>query len=105
MRALVWHGPERISVDELPDPEPAPGEVLLAPAATGICGSDLEGYLGTQANRTPPLIMGHELAGRVVAVGAGVDPGWQGRDAAVNPLVAGADALAGHRAALRPAAS
>ena len=95
MRALVWHGPERMSVDELPDPVPAAGEVLLAPAAAGICGSDLEGYLGTQANRTPPLVMGHELAGRVVAVGPGVDPGWEHRDVAVNPLVAGDDALAG----------
>jgi (R,R)-butanediol dehydrogenase / meso-butanediol dehydrogenase / diacetyl reductase len=95
MRALVWHGPRRMSVEELPDPEPGPGEVLLAPLAAGICGSDLEGYLGVQANRTPPLVMGHELAGRVVALGAGVDPAWRGRRAAVNPLVAGDDALAG----------
>jgi threonine dehydrogenase-like Zn-dependent dehydrogenase len=95
MRALVWHGPRRMSVDDLPDPEPAPGEVLLAPEAAGICGSDLEGYVGAQANRTPPLVMGHELAGRVTAVGDGVDPAWQGRRAAVNPLVAGADALPG----------
>ncbi|HWT23011.1 MAG TPA: alcohol dehydrogenase catalytic domain-containing protein, partial [Solirubrobacteraceae bacterium] len=84
-----------MSVDELPDPEPAPGEVLLAPTAVGICGSELEGYRGEQGNRTPPLVMGHELAGRVVAVGEGVDPAWRDRDAAVNPLVAGDDALAG----------
>jgi (R,R)-butanediol dehydrogenase / meso-butanediol dehydrogenase / diacetyl reductase len=95
MRALVWHGPNRMSVDELPDPEPAPGEVLLAPSAAGICGSDLEGYVGAQANRKPPLVMGHELAGRVVDVGAGVEDVWRGRAAAVNPLVAGADALPG----------
>jgi threonine dehydrogenase-like Zn-dependent dehydrogenase len=95
MRALVWHGPGRMSVDELPDPEPAPGEVVLAPAAAGICGSDLEGYVGAQANRTPPLVMGHELAGRVVALGDGVDTAWRDRDAAVNPLVPGDDALPG----------
>jgi threonine dehydrogenase-like Zn-dependent dehydrogenase len=95
MRALVWHGPNRMSVDELPDPEPAPGEVVLAPTAAGICGSDLEGYVGAQANRTPPLIMGHELAGRVVALGDGVDAAWRDRAAAVNPLVAGDDALPG----------
>jgi (R,R)-butanediol dehydrogenase / meso-butanediol dehydrogenase / diacetyl reductase len=95
MRALVWHGPERMSVDELPDPEPAPGEVLLAPAAAGICGSDIEGYTGAQANRVPPLVMGHELAGRVVEVGEGVDPDWRDRAAAVNPVVPGEDARPG----------
>jgi threonine dehydrogenase-like Zn-dependent dehydrogenase len=95
MRALVWHGPRRMSVDELPDPVPAAGEVLLAPVAAGICGSDLEGYVGAQANRTPPLVMGHELAGRVVALGDGVDAGWERRPAAVNPLVPGADAVPG----------
>ena len=48
MRALVWHGPGRMSVDELPDPEAAAGEVLLAPEAAGICGSDVEGYTGAE---------------------------------------------------------
>jgi (R,R)-butanediol dehydrogenase / meso-butanediol dehydrogenase / diacetyl reductase len=95
MRALVWHGPERMSVDELPDPEPGSGEVLLVPEAAGICGSDLEGYLGLQGNRTPPLVMGHEFAGRVAAVGEGVDPRWRDRRAAVNPLVPGDEAPAG----------
>jgi len=95
MRALVWHGPRQMSVDELPDPEPAPGEVLLVPEAAGICGSEVEGYVGAQANRTPPLVMGHELAGRVVAVGEGVDAAWRDRRVAVNPLVAGDDAVPG----------
>ena len=84
-----------MSVDDLPDPEPAAGEVLLAPEAVGICGSELEGYVGRQANRTPPLVMGHELAGRVVAVGAGVEERWRGRRAAVNPLIAGGTVVEG----------
>jgi threonine dehydrogenase-like Zn-dependent dehydrogenase len=95
MRALVWHGPNRMSVDELPDPQPGPGEVLLAPEAVGVCGSELEGYLGRQANRTPPLVMGHELAGRVVGAGPGVGEDWIGRRVAVNPLVPPAGAAAG----------
>lgn len=95
MRALVWHGPREMSVDELPDPEPAPGEVLLEPEAVGVCGSDLEGYAGTQANRQPPLIMGHELAGRVVARGEDVGAEWENRRVAVNPLVHAPDALPG----------
>ena len=88
MRALVWHGPERMSVDDVPEPEPAAGEVLLIPEAVGICGSEVEGYLGHQANRTPPLIMGHELAGRVTAAGDEAAEDWVGRRAAVNPLLA-----------------
>ena len=40
MRALVWHGPGRMSVDELPEPEAGSGEVVLVPEAAGICGSD-----------------------------------------------------------------
>jgi threonine dehydrogenase-like Zn-dependent dehydrogenase len=95
MRALVWEGPERLAVRDVPDPEPGPGEVLLVPEATGVCGSEVEGYLGHQANRTPPLVMGHELAGRVDAVGDGVDPAWVGRRAAVNPLLPGEGAPAG----------
>src|SRR5215218_9585367 len=95
MRALVGHGPRRMSVEELPDPEPGAGEVLLVPEAAGICGSDVEGYTGLQANRTPPLVMGHELGGKVVAVGDGVEAAWRGRRAAVNPLVPDADALPG----------
>ena len=84
-----------MSVDDVPDLEPAAGEVLLAPEAVGICGSELEGYLGHQANRTPPLVMGHEFAGRVVELGAGVDERWRGRSVAVNPLIAGARFIAG----------
>jgi D-arabinose 1-dehydrogenase-like Zn-dependent alcohol dehydrogenase len=49
----------------------------------GISGSEIEGYLGRMGNRTPPLVMGHEFAGEIVA-GARE---WVGRRAAVNPLV------------------
>ena len=95
MRALVWHGPREMSVDDVPDLAPTAGEVLVAPEAVGICGSEVEGYLGHQANRTPPLVMGHELAGRVVELGEGVDERWRGRRAAVNPLIAAGDVVAG----------
>ena len=95
MRALVWHGPERMAVEDVSDPEAAPGEVLLEPEAVGVCGSEVEGYLGRQANRTPPLVMGHEVAGRIVAAGDASGAGWVGRRAAVNPLIASEGARAG----------
>jgi threonine dehydrogenase-like Zn-dependent dehydrogenase len=48
-----------------PAPTPEPGEVLVAVEAVGICGSELSGYLGQNSLRRPPLIMGHEAAGRI----------------------------------------
>ncbi|GAC1456095.1 MAG: alcohol dehydrogenase catalytic domain-containing protein [Candidatus Limnocylindrales bacterium] len=87
MEALVWLGPERLAVQAQPDPVPQPGEVVIAVEAAGICGSEVEGYLGRQANRTPPLVMGHEFAGVVTAIGAGVDASWSGRRVTVNPLL------------------
>ena len=86
MKAVVWNGPEEMAVEEVPEPELAPGTVIVRPEATGICGSEIEGYLGRMGNRTPPLVMGHEFAGTVTEVGEGVDENLIGRVVAVNPL-------------------
>ncbi|HEX6207592.1 MAG TPA: zinc-binding dehydrogenase [Actinomycetota bacterium] len=64
--------PELISVDEVPIPEPGPGEVLVRIAACGICASDLHVADGTTPGGPTPLILGHEAAGVVVTVGGGV---------------------------------
>jgi threonine dehydrogenase-like Zn-dependent dehydrogenase len=86
MKAIVWQGPERMAIEERPEPpDPAPGDVILRPEAVGICGSEIEGYLGHMGNRTPPLVMGHEFAGTVIAAGAGAEE-WVGRRVAVNPI-------------------
>jgi threonine dehydrogenase-like Zn-dependent dehydrogenase len=86
MKAIVWQGPERMTIEERPDPpDPVPGDVILRPEAVGICGSEIEGYLGHMGNRTPPLVMGHEFAGTVVAAGEGAEE-WVGRRVAVNPI-------------------
>ncbi|MBA3426015.1 MAG: galactitol-1-phosphate 5-dehydrogenase [Rubrobacter sp.] len=86
MKAVVWNGPEEMAIEEVPEPEIAPGTVIVRPGAAGICGSEIEGYLGRMGNRTPPLVMGHEFAGMVMEVGEGVDEGLVGRVVAVNPL-------------------
>ncbi|HSK99753.1 MAG TPA: alcohol dehydrogenase catalytic domain-containing protein [Rubrobacteraceae bacterium] len=83
---MVWNGPEWMAVEEVPEPNVEAGHVILRPDAVGICGSEVEGYLGKMGNRTPPLVMGHELAGTVTEVGEGVDPDLVGRTVAVNPL-------------------
>src|SRR3954469_19093567 len=75
-----------MTVDERPEPDdPGADELILQPEAVGICGSEVEGYLGHMGNRTPPLVMGHEFAGRVVAAGAGASE-LEGARVAVNPL-------------------
>src|SRR3954465_15711565 len=75
-----------MTIEDVPEPE-APGPAGLIPeaGAGGICGSEVEGYLGHMGNRTPPLVMGHEFAGRVVAAGAGAEE-LDGTRVAVNPL-------------------
>ena len=86
MKAVVWNGPEEIAVEEIPEPTAEPGTVIVRPEAVGICGSEIEGYLGKMGNRTPPLVMGHEFAGLVTEVGEGVEEDLVGREVAVNPL-------------------
>ncbi|MBP2326674.1 L-idonate 5-dehydrogenase [Kibdelosporangium banguiense] len=82
MKAVVVHGPGDVRIDERPEPVPAAGEVLLAVEWGGICGSDLSywkyGASGT-ALLKHPLVLGHEVAGRIVT---GPDAG---RAATVHP--------------------
>jgi 2-desacetyl-2-hydroxyethyl bacteriochlorophyllide A dehydrogenase len=72
MRALIWEGPREIAVRHVTLPSPAPDEVLIKVIYCGICGSELSGYLGHNALRVPPLIMGHEFSGEIVAMGSEV---------------------------------
>jgi len=57
---------------EVATPAAGAGEVLIRVGACGICGSDVHGYDGSSGRRIPPIVMGHEAAGRIAAVGAGV---------------------------------
>ncbi|MGW6132577.1 L-idonate 5-dehydrogenase [Cellulomonas sp. NPDC055163] len=88
MRAVVVHGAGDLRVDDLPDPTPAPGEVLVAMEWGGVCGSDLaywrHGRSGTAVLRHP-LVLGHEVAGRVVATGADVRGLEVGRPVTFQP--------------------
>jgi L-iditol 2-dehydrogenase len=73
MLAARLYGPRDVRVDEVPEPaEPGPGQVLLKVTSVGICGSDLhtyaDGRIGDTTVRTP-LVLGHEFAGEVIAVG------------------------------------
>src|SRR3984957_1660370 len=82
MPAAVYVGDGRIEVDEVPRPEPGPGEVLIEIAACGICGSDLHMVLERYAR--PGAILGHEWSGIVAE--APKDSGWSAGDRVVgNP--------------------
>jgi len=81
MRGVVFHGDCELEIMSFPDPEPGPGEVVIEMKASGMCGSDLHQYRrkkGGDAAATglpvnlEPVIVGHEPAGVIAAVGAGV---------------------------------
>ncbi len=81
MQAGVYRGAGRIGVEEVPVPEILEGEVLIRVGACGICGTDLK---KVHANLVrPPQILGHEIAGTIVDVGAGTE-GWSVGDRVVS---------------------
>jgi L-iditol 2-dehydrogenase len=84
MRAATWHGGNRFTLDELPEPTPGPGQVLVAVHTAGICGSDVHATQGLFP-LTPPRVMGHEYSGTVIAVGRGTSPRLVGRAVACEP--------------------
>jgi L-iditol 2-dehydrogenase len=72
MKALLLSAYGHLKMQDLPKPTPGPDELLIQVAACGICGSDVHGYDGSSGRRIPPIVMGHEAAGIVIAVGADV---------------------------------
>lgn len=72
MKALLLDEYRHLAVVDLPIPSAGSGEVLIRVAACGICGSDVHGYDGSSGRRIPPVVMGHEAAGVVAAIGEGV---------------------------------
>ena len=90
MKAAVFHETGKpLSIEEVPTPEPGPGEVLVKVAACGICHTDLH-YIdhGVPTFKKPPLILGHETSGNVAALGAGVEK-WKEGDRVLLPAVYG----------------
>lgn len=90
MKALVYHGPHQMLWEDWPDPEPGSNEVLVKVCAVGICGSDLRAYMIGSSHRSPPMVMGHEAAGEVIALGTDVDEKFLGMRVVMRPdLVCG----------------
>ncbi len=87
MQALVYLPSYELEVREVVPPQPRAGEVVVRVEAAGICGSDLHGVASRSPRREPPLIMGHELCGEVVAAGGAAGEHLIGTRVAVNPQV------------------
>ena len=74
MRAAVFNGAgQPWAIETLPDPEPQAGEVVIKVCRCGICGTDLHMTSGSAWDFPAGTVLGHEYAGEVVAIGAGVD--------------------------------
>jgi threonine dehydrogenase-like Zn-dependent dehydrogenase len=70
MKALVYLAPRHMAMQDLDPPSPGPDDVSIRVAYSGICGSELSGYLGMNSLRKPPLVFGHELSGHIAELGA-----------------------------------
>jgi threonine dehydrogenase-like Zn-dependent dehydrogenase len=84
MRALVVSAPREAAVLDVPEPQPAPGQLVVDVERVGICGTDVEFYTGDMAYfdlgyAEFPLRLGHEWTGRVSAVGSTGDEHWLGK--------------------------
>jgi 2-desacetyl-2-hydroxyethyl bacteriochlorophyllide A dehydrogenase len=76
-----------LEVKPWPDPELKPGDALVRVRAAAVCGSDLHGWLGHSRGRTPPLILGHELAGEVLEARDSATGLRRGERVAIYPLL------------------
>jgi L-iditol 2-dehydrogenase len=72
MKTLLLSKYNHLEITDQPIPAPLPDEVLIQVAACGICGSDIHGYDGSSGRRIPPIVMGHEAAGRIASMGESV---------------------------------
>jgi threonine dehydrogenase-like Zn-dependent dehydrogenase len=87
LKAIVYKGPMQLTIEDLRIPVLKPGEAIIRVLAVGICGSELEGYIGHSSVRTPPLVMGHEFCGIIENIAHEVNGLFIGSKVIVNPLI------------------
>jgi L-iditol 2-dehydrogenase len=101
VKAATFHAPGDIRLGEIDEPDVAPGQVKLRVRACSTCGTDVKISRSGHPNMSAPQVMGHEIAGEIVDVGAGVE-GWAPGDRvqviAAIPDGTCPDCLAGHQA-------
>ncbi len=77
MKAVCLTGTKQVELIERPVPEPKPYEVVIAVERRGICGSDVHAYHGRHPFMHPPVVLGHEFAGRIARVGSELAARWK----------------------------
>lgn len=98
MQALIFRGPGEVALESRPDPELEPGEAIVRIVAAGVCGSDIHAIASATGRRTPGMILGHEAAGEVIAVG----PPAPGRARCARPPTEETPIRPGDRVAIQP---
>lgn len=73
MKVVRFHAPGDVRLEDVPEPEPGPGDVKIRVRNCSTCGTDVKISRFGHHHIVPPRVMGHEIAGEVVEVGAGVD--------------------------------
>lgn len=87
-RAAVLRAPRSFELAQKPRPMAGPGQAVVRVAATAVCHTDLEIYTGRHPGVRYPVVMGHEAAGVVDTVGAGVTRVAPGQRVLINPIIA-----------------
>ncbi|MDH5687170.1 MAG: alcohol dehydrogenase catalytic domain-containing protein [Candidatus Bathyarchaeota archaeon] len=87
MKAIVYEGPRKLAVMDVPKPQVGPRDLLIEVKAAGICGSDLEMARGNRPDVIPPRIPGHEVAGEVAEVGGQTTRFQVGDRVVVEPII------------------
>jgi len=85
IRAAYLVAPEKISIRETPSPQPVADEILIKPILTAICGSDVSFFAGHRTPPAYPVILGHEVVGKVIALGSDVTNLSVGQRVIVEP--------------------
>src|SRR5574340_1550176 len=85
MKAAFLLAPKKVELQQIEAPRPGPNEVLIEPQRAGVCGSDVSFYQGHRSPPAYPLLLGHEMVGRIRAVGDGVNKLTVGQRVVVEP--------------------
>jgi 2-desacetyl-2-hydroxyethyl bacteriochlorophyllide A dehydrogenase len=85
-RCAVFHGPGQITIEDAQELAPAPDEVILKVDSCGVCGTDRAIFRG-DSPLEPPIVLGHEYSGTIVATGSGVESREIGERVCVDPNI------------------